>query len=314
MSENVAVKKKRTYSAAKLRERGFLLSVWIFPIILFAVLYVYINFNSVLLAFKDVYDDNYSYSWTGFVHFKEFAVDVVNDPRLTYCFGNSMIIFAFTLFVNLPLHVLVSYFLFKKVYGSGIFKILLFLPSIISITVWVTMFRYFFDYGVPAICDALGAEQVFLLNKDTAEGFYTMLAFSTWYSFAGGMLVYLGSMSRIPKSLMEAAQLDGIGIMQEFIYICVPLLYPVLGVTLITSIPAIFTNSLQIYPFFAETAGTRLYTFGYYLFIQVIGGQTASVTQYPYAAAGGLLITIIVCPLTMSVRYLVNKFDPEVSY
>ena len=222
MSEKIEEKNNKTWSTAKLKERGFLLSVWIVPIILFAVLYVYVNFNSILLAFKHVYDDNYSFVWVGFQNFKDFAVDIFNDPRLTYCFGNSMIIFAFTVFINLPLHVLVSYFLYKKIYGANIFKVLLFLPSIISITVWIMMFRYFFDYGVPVIFESLGLESVFLLNKDTAEGFYMMIAFSTWYSFAGGMLVFLGSMSRIPNSLIEAAHLDGIGIMQELIYIFVP--------------------------------------------------------------------------------------------
>ncbi len=305
-----------TLSSAKTRERIFLCCVWILPIFLFFLLYVYVNFNTILLSFKTMHseEDLSDYSWAGFANFKSFIDDVFNDPQLKYCLGNSMIIFGVTILFNLPLHVLVSYFLYKKVFGANIFKILLFLPNIISITVWVMMFRYFAEYAIPYLFEMVGLESVQVLDKSTVIGFWTMIFFHSWMGFAGGMLIFLGSMSRVPKSLSEAAQLDGIGIMQELWYIFIPLIYPVLTVTIITAVPGIFTNSLHTYTFFAETAGIRLYTFGYYLYIQIIGKTTASVTQYSYASAGGLLITLFVAPLTMFVRWLLNKFDPEVSY
>jgi len=48
---------------------------------------------------------------------------------------------------------------------------------------------------------------------------------------------------------------------------------------------------------------------GYFLFTRVIG-DNSSVASYPYAAALGLLITVIATPLTFLLKYLLERFGP----
>lgn len=308
------VKSVQTMSKRKWNERVFLISVWIIPLIEFLVLYVYINLNSILLAFKSVSSDEFEYAWAGFQNFKNFINTVFNDPTLDYVFVNSFIIYVVNLFVSTPLSIMLSFFLYKKIYGAEAFKIILFLPQIIASVVWIMLFRYLFDYGVPSLMAKAGADPIVLLDKDATIGFWMMLIYNTWIGLGGGMLIYIGTMSRVPESLIEAGKLDGMSVMQELVYIILPLVYPLLSVGLVTSVPSLFTNQLYIFAFFRETAGPRLYTLGYYLFIQIIGSSTASVAKYPFAAAGGILITLVVAPLTFGMRWLVNKFDPEVSF
>ena len=303
-----------TLSRRKWSERGFLISVWAFPALLFCMLYVYINFNSVMLAFKHVSNDDFEYTWAGLYNFKWFLDTIANDPSLEYAIGNSVLIYAVNILINTPIQIITAFFIYKKIYGTEFFKVILFLPQIIASVIWVMLFRYFCDYGVPELMKLLGTQSVFLLDKDAPIGFGMMLFYSSWIGIGSAMLVYVGTMSRIPDSVVEAGKLDGMTIMREFIYLVVPLVYPILSVSLVTSVPSIFTNQLFIYVFFQETAGPRLYTIGYYLFIQIIGSTTASVSQYPFAAAGGLLITLVVAPFTFGMRWLVTKLDPEVSY
>jgi len=309
-----ALKGVKTLSRRKWNERGFLISVWVIPVVLFFVLYVYINFNSIMLSFKSVSNDDFEYTWAGFDNFKKFWDLLAHDPSMKYAFGNSVLIYVVNLGINTPLQIMVAFFVYKKIYGTEFFKVIMFLPQIIASVVWVMLFRYFCDYGMPEVFELLGKESVFLLDKDNVIGFTMMLVYSSWIGLGSAMLVYVGTMSRIPDTVIEAGKLDGMTIMREFRYLIVPLVFPILSVSLVTSVPSIFTNQLYIHAFFQDTAGPRLYTIGYWLFIQIIGTEMASVSQYPIAAAGGLMITLVVAPLTFGMRWLVNKLDPGVSY
>lgn len=309
-----ASKSGSTQAKRKWGERGFLFSVWLIPVTLFFVTYVYVNFNSIIMSFKSINNDNFEYTWTGFNNFKTFWELVTEDPSLKYAIANGAMAYFVNLFINTPLQILVAFFVYKKVYGTEFFKIIMFLPQIIASVVWIMLFRYFCDYGMPEIFKLLGAEPVFLLDKDATIGFYMMLLYSSWIGLGGAMLVYVGTMSRIPDSVVEAGKLDGMTMMGEFIYTVVPLIFPILSVSLVTTVPSIFTNQLQIHGFFKDTAGPRLYTIGYWLFVQVIGTEMAHVSRYPIAAAGGIMITLIAAPLTFGMRWLMNKLDPEVTY
>ena len=306
---------KRTMSRKKWSERWFLLSVWIIPAILFVVLYVYINLNSFALAFKNILNDNFDWTFAGLDNFKKFIDVIFNDPTTTYVFSNSVTIYLINILIISPLQIMVAFFLYKKVFGTEMLKIILFLPQIIASVIWVMLFRYLCDYGAPILFEKLGIEEtIILLDKDATIGFGMMIFYNAWIGLGAAMLLYMGTMARIPDSVTEAGKIDGMTLMKEFLYVIVPLVYPLLGVSLVTSVPTLFTNQLHIFTFFKDVAGPRLYTFGYYLFIQIIGSSTASVQQYSFAAAGGILITLVVAPLTFGMRWLVNKMDPEVSY
>ena len=50
-------------------------------------------------------------------------------------------------------------------------------------------------------------------------------------------------------------------------------------------------------------------TFGYYLFSGI--AEVKTMQEYPYYAATGLLLTFVAVPLTLGVKYLLEKFGPE---
>ena len=141
-----------------------------------------------------------------------------------------------------------------------------------------------------------------------------MLFYTLRLGLPGSMLIYLGTMTRIPSSLVEAGKLDGMGMMSELWHVVLPLSFPVVSVNIITAIPGFFTNQLSLYAFFEDGAEYQAYTFGYYLFALVIGKNQGGVEQYPYASAAGLLFTLIAAPLTLTVKWLLEKFGPEAEF
>ena len=295
-------------------EKIFLASVWTVPIILFLILYVYINFNSILLAFKHITsDDLVEFEWTLDYNFKLFFNTVFKDPQLKYAVWNSVAVYLFNIVVNTPLQIFLAFLIYKKVHGYNFLKVVFFLPQIIASIAWVSMFRYFDEFALSTIVSRI-SNQTRFLDKYSVLGFWTLVVFSGWLSLGGSMVLYVGTFSRIPDSVIEAGKLDGLNIMQEFIYVAVPLVFSLISVSLVTSVHTIFTNQLCIYAFWGADAGPQLYTLGYFLFVSVMSSGNIQGQGLTMTAAGGLVITAIVAPLTLGMRALVEKIDPGVSY
>jgi ABC-type sugar transport system permease subunit len=151
----------------------------------------------------------------------------------------------------------------------------------------------------------------FLKNPET--NFWTLLIYSQWLGFAGGLVIYTGAMSRIPVSVVEYGKLDGLGYVREFISITIPLIFPTLSVTLITIATGLFMSSLPLYQFYGPSAQEHLYSISYYMYIMVVG-QTDNPVKFPFSAAMSLVISCVTVPITLLMRHLVEKYGPSVEY
>ncbi len=277
----------------------FTLALLAYPMLQFIIFYICVNFNSILLAFKRY--DGGDYVFQGFGNFKRIFDMLKSEEFIQTALWNSVWVFVFLQVVTTILSLFVTYFIFKKFPAAKFFKIILFLPSIISAIVIVQVFTFFADVAVPKIFGIPGL----LLNADTTFG--TVLFYNIWYGLGGGMLLYLGAMNSIDESVLEAAQLDGVNSMQEFIFIVFPMIYPTFTTFMITGIAGIFTNQINLYTFFGGTANYEHYTFGYYLYVETVKGDS----NYPLLSAWGMMLTLVVVPLTFLVRWALEKLGPK---
>lgn len=283
------------------------------PLLQFCIFYIGVNFNSILLSFQSIEMDTtgnggYIYSWVGFENFAEVIRLCLNEYELVCSFGNSMMAYGIGLVFGTAPALLFSFYIYKKYPLGGFFKIVLFMPSLISAVAMVLIFKYFVENAYPAIMEALFNMQVegLLANPDTT--FATVIGYGVWLGFGGGILMYLGAMNSISESVVEAAHLDGITPMKEFFKITLPLIWPTLVTFLVSGIAGIFTNQLGLFTFFQDKANKSYYTYGYYMFLHTKAGMT----EYPHVASMGLLMTLIVAPITLLARYLLEKFGPSV--
>ena len=141
---------------------------------------------------------------------------------------------------------------------------------------------------------------------------YAVLVFNTIMGFGTGVLMYASAMTRIPVSVVEYAELDGVTPFKEFISITIPLVFDTITTFLIVGIAGIFTNQYNIYTLFHDGAGTNVASFGYHLYILVNLGTSEA--NFPYAAALGLLCTFAAVPLTFLMRWGLGKLNPDVQY
>jgi ABC-type sugar transport system permease subunit len=199
---------------------------------------------------------------------------------------------------------------------ADFFRTVLFIPTLISSIAMIIMFKYFVAYGIPEfLMNTLNVppEKVPNFFMDTDVAFPMMIFFGIWTGVAGGMVIYMSSMSRIPESLIEYGKLEGISLMKEFVLVILPLIYPTITMFLVTGLRGLFMSSGSVYAFYEDKAPTKLQTLGYYLFTRVIG-TNASLQQYPYASAIGVVCALATAPIILFSKWFLEKFDPNVEF
>jgi ABC-type sugar transport system permease subunit len=131
------------------------------------------------------------------------------------------------------------------------------------------------------------------------------MIFDIFVGIGGNLMIWLGSMSRIPKELIEVGKLEGIGPFTEFRKVVLPLIWPTFVTMITLQVIGIFGATgciLLLTPNVSET-----FTFGYWIYDQVRRYQS-----YYIPSALGLLFTLVAYPLCLLVRKLVTSFYQDV--
>lgn len=298
-------------SSKKIKERNrkiFYACIVTLPLLQFFIFYICVNFNSILLAFKN-YSVSAGESFAGFSNFGKVFSSVLHDVQFSAMVKNSLLVWLAGLLLGTTLALFFSFYIYKKYFGSGLFRVVLFLPSIVSSIVLVVIFRYFLVYALPTYFEPLGIKIPDLLdNPDTIWG--TVLFYSLWTGFGSSTMMYVGAMNNISDSIVEYAKIDGFSPMQEFIYITLPLIYPTIVTFITVGIAGIFSNQMGLYQFFGREADPKVWTVGYYMYVSI---QRAGLSEYPFLSAFGLVTTFVIAPITLIVKKLLEKYGPGVN-
>lgn len=293
---------------AKVYNAIFFWTVAILPMFMLAFGWIFINANSILLAFKS-YDEAGNVSFSGFNNIVQVLQDYVKDPLTITYLKNSVIVYVVTLAITSIVPIIFSYYIFKKMWGSAFFKVIMFMPSIVSAICTVSIFRLLADRVIPML---LGWEagNGLLTNPDTTFG--TVVFYRLWLSFGGGMLTQIGAMNATDQSTIDAGQIDGLGFFGELWHVVLPKAYGIIFIGVYTGFAGLFTNDLGLYAFMGPNAPDRVSTIGYKYTVEMqkMAGANAMVT-YPYWAAWGLVCSVVCIPMTFLLRYLIEHVGPS---
>jgi ABC-type sugar transport system permease subunit len=309
MNDNVTQlpKQKRVgMKKAKLYDTIFFWAIAIIPLIMLVFNWVFINLNSILLAFK-TYDDAGNATFSGLRNIRSVLWAYKYDTTMVQSLKNSVVVYLVSVVVTAVIPIIFSYYMFKKMWGSAFFKVILFMPSIVSSICTVTIFKFLVNRVIPTLFEL---EQGLLDNNETA--FLTIMFYSLWLSFGSGMLTQIGAMNSTDQSTIDAGQIDGVGFFGELWHIVLPKSYGVISIGFYTGFASLFTNQLSLYAFKGDTAGANISTLGYYYYVQVQRATALdNVTRYPFWAAWGLISSAITIPVTFLLRYLVTHIGPS---
>lgn len=306
---------KRRNNKSSWKSKSFLGEVVFFvaiagiPLLQFCFFYIGVNANSILMSFQSFDALKGEYTFIGLENFKRFFVEWKTTGVFTYAIKNSFIAWLLTFGVGTSLGLVFAYYIARKKIGHNVFKVILFLPNVVSGIVLVVIFKAFTDSFIPAILQAIDGELHLGLLQNPATTFGTIIFYNIWIGFGVNVIMYSGAISNIDEASFEAARLDGASELQIFFRIVLPLIYPNIIVFFTAGITGIFTNQLNLYSFYGQDAQLEYYTFGYYLYRNTQIDATGS--NYGYLAAIGVMLTLVVAPITFAVRSLLIKFGPS---
>ena len=312
-------KHKAKIKKKTLREWLFAYGMILIPLIQFCIFYIWINANSIIMAFKEFtfeWDDNGNeiYRWS-FYNFTRFFNEWSNpSSTVISALKNTLKYFAAGV-VMVPLTFFVSYFLYKKVWGYQTFRVVFYLPSIISAVLMVTTYIALIKYGGPLskLVGFFGGTLPELVN-DPARTTGTIIAYTVWTGFGVNMILYQSAMSRVPPEIIEAAKIDGCPWYRELFAIIVPLVWPTISTTLILLFTSLFNSTGPIL-LFADAGRQALLdnkevtTIAFWIYQKTRGGVDLN-----YPAAIGVFFTAVSVPIVFLIRWVFNKIDPDVTY
>ena len=142
--------KEKGFLSAKKRDILFYCLISAFPLLQFSIFYLGVNVNSFLLAFKSYDAFTGVMTWVGFDNIVEALRAMTSQYELVTAAKNSIIAYVCGLVVGVPLALLFSYYIYKKKFLGGFFRVILFLPSILSAIAMSVIFYYFAERALPA--------------------------------------------------------------------------------------------------------------------------------------------------------------------
>lgn len=146
---------------------------------------------------------------------------------------------------SVPLQIIVALFLAillnEATRAVGFFRTAFYIPSIVASVASAVLWTWIFNprFGpMNGLLRALGlgAPQWF---NDPSYALIALVIMSTW-GVGGQMLIFLAGLKGIPRSLYEAAEVDGAGRLTRFLRITLPMLSPTIFFNLIMSMIGAF--------------------------------------------------------------------------
>ncbi|RXZ83019.1 sugar ABC transporter permease [Paenibacillaceae bacterium] len=280
---------------------GFLMPSFILTIVL--------GIYPITWAMRYMFYDYKGYGEERFIGLGNFA-RVMQDAEYWDSVLNTFIYAGGKLLLSLPLALVLAVILNRGIRGKGLMRALLFMPTIISSAVMAVVFftifnsyngilnQFLMKYGVAnAPIDWLGMDYSML----------TVILVAVWGAVGNYMLLFLAGLQNIPQDVYESSSLDGANKWQQFRWITIPMLGPVMQMVVMLAI----INALKGYEsIMVMTDGgpigktNVMFLYVYKLFFPTSGGAAATqVQEMGYGSAVAFITALIVGIITVLYFY-----------
>lgn len=261
------------------------------------------NFKAILFGQGKTTDD------AGNVIYKETRQASAVKSDFFRVMGNTLILW----FGNFIPQIIISLLLaawftdaYLKVKGKGFFKIVMYMPNIITAASVAALFVMLFsDSQFGAINSMLlkaGHDTVPFVSGKTQSRVLIMII-QTWMWFGNTTIMLMSGIMGINPSLFEAANIDGATPRQQFFQITIPLLKPIMLYTMVTSM----IGGLQMFDIpYLYNIGTTQNKFTETIAVFIYNHFHNIKPNYGYSASSSVVLFIITAILG-SICFAVNR-------
>ena len=245
-------------------------------------------------------------SKTQFVWFDNFR-DLFNDPRYLASFRVTAIFSVLVTVIGLAVALLLAVFADRVVRGARIYKMLLVWPYAVAAAVAAVLFVFLLNPTlgiVTHLLRAIGYDWNYLLNPRQALALIVIAA--VWKQISYNFLFFLAGLQSIPKSLIEAAAIDGAGPARRFWTVVFPLLSPTTFFLLVVNVVYAFFDTFAIVD--AATSGGPVQATSILVF-KVYQDGVQALDLSGSAAQSVVLMAIVILLTFVQFRFVERKVN-----
>jgi raffinose/stachyose/melibiose transport system permease protein len=277
----------------------------IIPLVLYVCFYLVPSLLGIFYSFTD-WSSRTLANGLHFVGIQNY-IDIFTSNK-DYVSGISHTL-AFTLVSNIIKLIpalLLAIMLQEGLKGKGLYRTLLYLPSILPFVIIGLIFKSILNYNTGLLNTILDALHLGILKQkwlsDLSMVWKSIYGVDAWRGIGYVMTIFLAGLNTIPKSYYEAAQIDGANFWQRLRHITLPML----------------TGAIMINLVFGITYGLKVFDIIYVLTNGGPGHATEVITTYSYqlyssgqygmsTALNSILLLITACIGILVVRVMSKK-------
>ncbi len=183
--------------------------------------------------------------WNGisqgtFIGIQNYIKLFTGDPIFIKSLWNSILLAVLSVFIQLPISLILALVLASKVKGSRFYRTVYFIPVVMSTVVIGQLWMKIYHPSFGLLNDVLGSlgldawKREWLGSESTALG--AAFVPIVWQYIGYHMLLMFASAKSIPDDIYEAARIDGATGLKSALHITIPLIKPMLQVSVIFAV------------------------------------------------------------------------------
>ena len=267
----------------------------------FLLLFVFPFFFLVYLSFTDASTASITYNFVGLRNFHNIFLDIFVDGDLGMQIIHTLIFVSLSVPLNLILSLFLATLLFSKVRGVKVFRVIFYLPTLVTIVAVALLWQYIFNANgiLNTFLGVFGIQGPDWL-RDHFWALPSLVIMGTW-SIGGVIVLFLAGLTDVPVTLYEAADLDGAKPVHKFFKITLPIISPIIFYNLLMAVIAGFQVFAQPMLMTGGAFNTRF--LGFVIF------ETAFTQrgQIGYASAMALVMLVIVMVFVVIIKTIEKR-------
>jgi multiple sugar transport system permease protein len=235
--------------------------------------------------------------WVGLENFHRMFFE---DDDFWKALGNTIWISAISIPLRICFALFTAWVLTKPKRGSNVYRTIFFLPSMVPAVAGTMAFTYIFNpaYGpINKLLEAVGVDEPPFWFFDPNWSKWALILLGLW-GIGDTMIIFLAGLLDVPKSLYEAAELEGASGWQSFRYVTLPLMTPVIFFSTVTGVIGSFQYFTQAY---VASGQVNDYSHSMYFYATHIYHSAFKAYEMGYASALAwvLLVITLLCTLVI---------------
>ena len=230
-----------------------------------------------------------------FIGFENFT-DMLKDRRFMQSIINTAVYTISTVPASIIIGLALAYVMHDNIHCKKLLRLAFFIPYISSVVALGAVFKFLFreDGLVNNFLMALNlASEPIQWSVDPAVSKIPIILLVIWSSLGYVLIIYMAAIENVPKTLYEAATIDGASSFTQFMKITVPLISPTTFYLIIVRMIAVFKifSSVNVFTMGSSiTSNTSI--------VQEIYSSAFTSYEHGYASAQSVVLLIIILIIT----------------